>query len=73
MEELSKGLGWTNYQLETNTNALKMSWEYPLKNGWIKQKGWRFYLTDPEGMEISNQILVQMLEWWESLNGCSYD
>jgi len=73
MQELSKGLGWTNYQLETNTNELKMVWAYPLKKGWIKQKGWRFYLTDPEGMEISNQILVQMLEWWESLNGCSYD
>ena len=73
MQELFKGLGWTNDQLETNTNELKMVWAYPQKQGWIKQKGWRFYLTDPEGMEISNQILVQMLEWWESLNGCSYD
>ncbi len=73
LKMLFKGLGWTNHQLEENINALKMCWEYPLKKGWIKQNGWRFSLTDPEGMEISNQILVQMLEWWESINGCSSD
>ncbi len=73
LKELSKDLGWSKDQLKANINALKNCWEYPLGMGWIKQRGWRFYLTDPEGMEISNQILVQMLEWWESLNGCSSD
>ena len=73
IKDLSRVLGWDNNQLRLNINLLKMFWEYPLEKGWIKQNGWRFYLTDPEGMEISNQILVQMLRWCEALNCSSSD
>ncbi len=73
LETLMKRLGWEHDQLEVNINLLKIRWEYALKMGWIRQIGYRFYLTDPDGMNISNQILVEMLLWWETVSDCSFD
>ena len=30
--------------------------------------GNRFFLSDPRGMELSNQILISMFRWWEKIN-----
>ncbi len=49
-------------------DKLKIRWENAIKMGWINQRGYRYYLTDPDGMDISNQILVEMLLWWEDLS-----
>ena len=29
--------------------------------------GRRWRLSDPEGMAVSNQVLVEVVEWWELL------
>ena len=72
-KRLVERFNWEADVLEKNLNSLKMKWQYALERGWIKQNGYRFYLTDPEGMEISNQILVDMLLWWESLKDSAFD
>ncbi len=66
-----EALGWDEKNLEANILNLKMRWKDQLKMGLIKESGYRFCLTDPDGMELSNQILVETLIWWDSLNNYS--
>jgi len=73
IKELLKRFNLNHKQFQIHLNELKIRWEYALKMGWVKQRGDRFYLTDPDGMEISNQILVDMLLWWESLSNLYSD
>ena len=35
--------------------------------GLMQHVGRRWRLSDPEGMAVSNQVLVEVLEWWELL------
>ena len=49
------------------TNLLK-EWESFLESGLLIKRGNRFFLSDPKGMELSNQILVSMFRWWEKFN-----
>ncbi|KGG14311.1 Oxygen independent coproporphyrinogen III oxidase [Prochlorococcus sp. SS52] len=72
-KELVSSFNWDESQLEINLNNLKNYWANSLKEGLIKQRGYRFYLTDPHGMDLSNQILVDMLLWYESLLNSSID
>ncbi len=65
---LSQSFNWDENQLETNMNSLIERWKGFLEMGLVKQKGYRFVLTNPNGMEISNQIIVEMLLWFESLD-----
>ncbi len=64
---LASSWGWDINQRKTYLPSLKSRWKKAIKNGWLKHSGERFYLSDPYGMEISNQILVEILLWWESL------
>ena len=72
LKALLRRLDWNDNRFEKHLQQLKMRWEYPLKMGYLKQKGYRFYLSDPDGMEISNQIIVEMILWWDSLNNSSF-
>ncbi len=64
---LAQRWGWNQNESERNLSALKLFWTEALEQGWLIQQGWRFRLCDPEGMEISNQIIIQMFLWWDSL------
>ena len=33
----------------------------------MERFGCRWRLSDPEGMAVSNQVLVEVVEWWELL------
>ena len=33
--------------------------------GWLQQRAGRWCLTDPEGMALSNQVLIEVILWWE--------
>ena len=59
---------WENKKLESNLRKLLSKWERFLESGLLVKKGNRFFLSDPQGMELSNQILISMFEWWDEIN-----
>ncbi len=67
LDELYTSCDWDKNKFENNLNALKLCWKESIDRGLLKFCGRRIYLSDPEGMEISNHILVQMMIWWNSL------
>ena len=66
-EELTKNAGWTKKKSEKNLKLLEKYWLTFLKQGYILRKNGRYFLSNPKGMQISNQILIQMFLWWDSL------
>ena len=43
-------------------------WEKFVESGLLIKRGNRFFLSDPSGMELSNQILIAMFKWWDKVN-----
>jgi oxygen-independent coproporphyrinogen-3 oxidase len=43
-------------------------WEGFLESGLLVKIGNRFFLSEPQGMELSNQILISMFKWWDKIN-----
>ena len=64
---LFRNWGWNVNQRKEYLIALVVRWEPFIAKGFLKKYGERFKLTDPKGMDISNQILVEMFLWWDSL------
>ena len=59
-----------NWDSKKSAMALKKllkEWERFLESGLLIKRGNRFFLSDPQGMELSNQILVSMFKWWEEV------
>jgi len=67
-EELASNIGWTKKKCDENLALLEKFWLNSLKEGYLLRKNGRYYLSDPKGMQISNQILIQMFLWWDSLD-----
>ena len=67
-EELAKNFGWTQKECDHNLQLLEKYWLDFLKEGYLLRKNGRYFLSDPRGMQISNQILIQMFLWWDSLD-----
>ena len=59
---------WDKKKSEVALIKLLKEWERFLDSGLLIKKGDRFFFSDPEGMELSNQILISMFRWWEKLN-----
>ena len=59
---------WETKKLESNLRKLFSKWERFLESGLLVKNGNRFFLSDPQGMELSNQILISMFEWWDEIN-----
>jgi len=38
-----------------------------LDSGLLIRKGNRFFLSEPKGMELSNQVLVSMFKWRDEI------
>ena len=72
-QEATKGWGWDENQRITFLAELEKRWIEQMKNGLIKRRGQRIFLSDPQGMNLSNQILVDMILWWESLPKSAVD
>ena len=66
--QLFDELDWDKRKLESNLTSLLKEWEKFLESGLLKKSGNRFFLSNPEGMELSNQILVSMFKWWNEIN-----
>ncbi len=67
LEYMGKTWGWDALQCQKHINSLETRWQDSFERGWLKRQGKRIALSDPEGMEISNQVLLQMVLWWEEL------
>ena len=59
---------WENNKFEINLSKLLEEWQSFLESGLLVRKGNRFFLSDPRGMELSNQILISMFKWWDDIN-----
>ncbi len=68
VEELAKSFGWTQKECDRNLKLLEKYWIKFLNEGYLLRKNGRYFLSDPKGMQISNQILIQMFLWWDSLD-----
>jgi len=66
-EELARNVGWSQTECDKNLKLLEKFWLNYLKDGSLLRKNGRYFLSDPRGMQISNQVLIQMFLWWDSL------
>ncbi len=55
-------------EIESKIGKLISEWESYLQSGHLIKSGNRFFLCDPKGMELSNQILISMFKWWDKVN-----
>jgi len=60
--------GWDEKTVQINFDKLIKMWERYSKSDLLCNEGDRYFLTDPKGMELSNQILVTMFEWWDKVS-----
>ena len=49
-------------------SKLLNSWQKYRDNDLLLNEGDRFFLSDPKGMELSNQIIITMFNWWDQIN-----
>ena len=66
--EAFKEQNWGDKKFERNFSKLLQEWERFFESGLLVRKGNRFFLSDPKGMELSNQVLVSMFKWWDEIN-----
>ena len=59
---------WDNKKSEIALQKLLKEWERFLESGLLIKNGNRFFLSNPQGMELSNRILISMFKWWEKVN-----
>ena len=64
---LAKRYGWSDCEIGKYLPILLSFWSDAMEAGLLVRNGDRFKLTDPVGMDLSNQVIVQMLLWWDSL------
>ena len=66
--DLFREQNWENKKFDRNLRKLLVEWKNFLDSGLLVRKGNRFFLSEPKGMELSNQILVSMFKWWDEIN-----
>ena len=47
--------------------ALECRWQGFLQQGLLERKAGRWRLSDPQGMALSNRVLLEVVLWWESV------
>ena len=67
-EDLAMGVGWSQKECDKNAKLLEKYWLYFLNEGYVLKKNGRYFLSNPKGIQISNQILTQMFLWWDALD-----
>ena len=68
LKEVFEEQNWENKKFESNFSKLLEKWERFLESGLLVRKGNRFFLSEPNGMELSNQVLVSMFKWGDESN-----
>jgi len=68
IKEVFKEQIWEIKKSERNFSKLLQEWERFLESDLLVRNGNRFFLSEPNGMELSNQVLVSMFKWWDEIN-----
>ena len=68
INEVFKEQNWEKKKYNRNLSKLLKEWNGFIESGLLLRKGNRFFLSDPKGMELSNQILISMFKWWDEIN-----
>ena len=68
IEQLFDEQNWDKKTIQINLNKLLVVWDKYIESGLLVRRGNRFFLSDPKGMELSNQVLIDMFNWWENIN-----
>ena len=63
-----KEQNWDKKKYDYNLKKLLEEWKIFFESGLLVREGNRFFLSDPRGMELSNQILIAMFKWWDDIN-----
>ena len=67
LESLAINWGWNHQKRKEYISLLESQLKDLINQGVLKQIGKRLQLSEPLGMEISNQVFVEILLWWEQL------
>ena len=67
IEKLFHEQKWEKKKMEINLNKLLKEWEKYIESGLLLKKGNMFFLSNPKGMDLSNQVLISMFRWWDSI------
>lgn len=59
--------GWSDASCDQHLPDLEARWQEALSSGLLVHASGRWRLSDPEGMALSNQVLVELVCWWEEL------
>ncbi|MEB3159123.1 MAG: radical SAM family heme chaperone HemW [Synechococcus sp.] len=59
--------GWSHECCTRHLPSLEARWRNAEQQGLILRESGRWRLSDPEGMALSNQLLVELVCWWDSL------
>ena len=60
--------GWNEDDSKKYMSKLLTTWQKYRDCDLLLNEGDRFFLSDPEGMELSNQIIIDMFNWWDKVN-----
>jgi len=60
--------GWDEYNSKKFMSKLLKIWQKYRDYDLLLNEGDRFFLSDPKGMELSNQIIIDMFNWWDQIN-----
>ena len=60
--------GWDENNSKKFMSKLLTSWQKYRDSDLLLNEGDRFFLSDPKGMELSNQIIIDMFNWWDQIN-----
>ena len=67
VKELFNEQKWNKKKVEINYKKLLIEWDKYLDNGLLINIGNRFFLSNPKGMELSNQVMISMFKWWDKI------
>ena len=49
--------------------SLDRRWMPFIEAGLLRRRAGRWQLSDPEGMSLSNRVMLEVVLWWEELEG----
>ena len=67
LREVALGCGWRDDWCDQYLPQLEARWAEARMRGLLLKEAGRWRLSDPEGMALSNQVLVELVCWWEDL------
>ena len=67
LRDQARRCGWDDHSCDAHLPDLEVRWRGAEERGLLVQEAGRWRLSDPEGMALSNQVLVELVCWWDQL------